>query len=208
MKTIIVVGSTDQLMISATVKACVGLGIDAEMFSVAVPQPMFATPFGFDQIKKHALEKAAAAGRAMVSPPALAIGIQSGIIHEKAGQRWFLVDAVTVCDKAGNLLQGGWSELVLIPTKIWRKLQLRGTTSTTVGMIVAEQFGGKPEDDPYPFLSNGRLSRETLLELAIRTALDRLVMSKVIQAKPRGTPIPQFVGDLWSRLSGRKSAIR
>jgi non-canonical (house-cleaning) NTP pyrophosphatase len=208
MKTIIVVGSTNRLETSATAKACAGLGIDAELYSVAVPQPVYATPFGFDQIKNHAQEKAAAAGRAMVSPLALAIGIQSGIIHEKAGQRWYLVDAVTVCDKAGNLLQGGWTELVLIPTKIWRKLQLRGTTTTTVGMIVAEQIGGKPEDDPYPFLGNGLLSHETLLEFTIRTALDRLVMSKVIQAKPRGTPIPQFVGDLWTRLSGRRSAAR
>ena len=106
------------------------------------------------------------------SPVRVAIGIENGIVLGADGL-WYDIAAVCVLSPSGISFTA-WSAAVPFPELAVNEALKDITGGTTVGSVIAEATGCDPAD-PHRELTNGAVTRSSLLAQALSIAFGALI---------------------------------
>lgn len=158
-------GSKSALKTKAVAIACESLGLKVEISPLAIDSEVSAQPIGQDETERGARNRAQ--GARAHAPDAFAAGIENGLRQTPGGwEDWAVI--VVVCPDGTTIVLE--SDVVLFPSAVVEIARSRGFATTTAGQVLAEQTACDPSD-PHSFLTNGSLSRLSLLTAAVKKAL-------------------------------------
>lgn len=169
----IVLGSTNAYKLEAVRKACERFGMNASVSGVKTSSGQNEQPVGFEETFNGALTRARLARVQDID--AVSIGIESGIFRFRFNGGMFIsIDvAVIVLITPNNRQIVTTSAGIVFPEDCVEIAESRGFKLTSVGSVIVEKFRGDPAD-PHSTLTNGRLSRETILTDALVTAFGQI----------------------------------
>jgi non-canonical (house-cleaning) NTP pyrophosphatase len=171
----IVLGSISTQKLDALSIACdrMKMGSSTEIRGMDAPSGQNAQPVGFEETCAGAIARALQAR--MGHDGNVAIGIESGIFrHNGNGVIPVTVDlAVVVVITPDGRQIVTTSTGIQLPEACVEAAKKRGFTTTTVGMIMRERFGGN-KADPHTTVTKGAISRKETLINAIMAALKQL----------------------------------
>ncbi|MES3004782.1 MAG: DUF84 family protein [Patescibacteria group bacterium] len=124
-------------------------------------------PVGYGETGLGARNRAQTAR--MARPEAIGIGIESGVVAIAPGKVYDFA-VVYIISGANRPPVSSVSAEFEFPHDCFVEAQSIGFDTMTVGKIIAQKHGGK-HDNPHMILSNGKVSRTTLIAEAIETAL-------------------------------------
>lgn len=172
----ITVGSLSTLKLAAVVNACKLLGLVAKVQPVKTCSGQNEQPLDFGETFRGALARVEQARTA--DPESLAIGIENGlfclhpITHSPEKVR-FLDMAIIVAITPDNKQIIGSSTGLEFPPEYVMEAAQKGFNTTTVGDVIAKKLGGL-KDDPHSTLTNGKISRKSILEAAMVQILKQI----------------------------------
>jgi inosine/xanthosine triphosphatase len=166
----IAIGSKSDHKIGAVLSACLQLGITANVSAIETVSGQNAQPVGLEETTAGALARAKSAKHTGAD---IAIGIESGILRLETKPPTTLdIAVIVVLTKDGHTVITT-SQGLQFPEHLVNAAAQRGFTTTTVGSVIANTLGGSPSD-PHATLTDGRITRITLLTGAIVVALKQL----------------------------------
>jgi len=169
----IVLGTTSRHKADTVRMACREIGLVAEVFGSMAESGQDAQPVGYDATR------AGAASRAMQARSrdrsAIAVGIESGIVFENGIWNDVAIVAILVPPSLEPIVVE--SEPFAFPEECVREAEALGFGTTTVGAVIAKQFGCDPTD-PHAFLSHGKVTRSDLLMKAVSEALRKVMKAR------------------------------
>jgi non-canonical (house-cleaning) NTP pyrophosphatase len=172
----ITVGSLSTLKLAAVINACNALGLVANVGPVKTYSGQNEQPLDFNQTFRGALARARQAQEA--DPNSLAIGIENGIFclhsisRSEEGIRFLDIAVIVAITPDGQQIIGTSTGLEF-PLEYVMIASQRGFNTTTVGDVIAEKLGGRP-DDPHSTLTKGQISRQGILESALVQVLKQI----------------------------------
>ena len=165
----IILGSTSELKIAAVQGACEMLDIDTDVRGVPAGSGVNPQPWGIEEIHTGAMARALIARSEHDCD--LAIGIESGILRFGLSPGTLDIAVIVLITKDNKVIVTS-SNGIQFPEKCVDEAFSRGFDIVTVGSVIAERYGGDPTD-PHLTLTNGKISRRTILTDALITALEQ-----------------------------------
>ncbi len=165
----IVVGSTSFLKIAAVNEACTILGLDAEVTGVETNSGQNAQPFGLSETLDGARTRAL---KAMRGDDSVVIGIENGVFRPGSEPLILDIAVIVVITKESRTIITT-SSGIQFGFAHFKIAEGYGFEKTTVGSVIAERLGGDPRD-PHSTVTEGKVSRQSLLVDALVVALKQL----------------------------------
>ncbi len=159
----IIVGSTSQHKISAVQVACCKVFPASMKITITGEKSASGQneqPVGLEETYNGALFRAMSIHGKLTGKGAV-VGIESGII--RADSEALVIDLaviVIITDKAREIVTT--STGIRFPCACVMAAEMKGFATTTVGSVIAEQFGGDCTD-PHSVLTNGAVCRHQTL---------------------------------------------
>ena len=166
----LVLGSTSSHKLDAVRQACHSLGLQVTIEGIKAASGQNEQPVGFKETFAGALTRAQAARSR--DTQAVAIGIESGIFHIPRSTITLDI-AVIVLLTLDGLQIVTTTNGVQFPKECVKIAKKRGFNKTTVGAVIAEKFGGDP-NDPHATITQGKVTRTGTLIPALVSALEQL----------------------------------
>lgn len=167
----IVVGSTSEHKLGAVKQACVRLGRAVGVSGTKTASGQNEQPVGLEETYSGALTRAQLAKRQY--PDRIAIGIESGILRIGRESPMTIDIAVIVVLPDADRCIVTTSQAIVFPERCVELAESRGFATTTVGSVIAEEFGGDATD-PHATLTDGRVRRMETLVDAVALALRQI----------------------------------
>ncbi len=169
----IVLGTTSIHKIEAAKDACALLGLDVDVSGVKAASGQNEQPIGFEETYGGALTRAREAQA--TDAGTIAIGVENGVFlfGGEDGEKHAVDLAVVVALFPDGREAAATSAGVEYPDACVVEAKRRGFTTTTIGSVFSEQFGGDPTD-PQSVLTAGWISRKEMLTDTIAQVLGNL----------------------------------
>ena len=162
----VVVGSESALKIRAVKSAFAKMLLDPEILPCAVSSGVPNQPFGKNIIRNGAKNRAREA-RAKHTVADFTIGIENGLVQEY--DKWFDVPCIVIHSRDGyDSSVFGTS----FPIPLW--VVSKTLQQVELGHIIQE-ISGMSEKDPTSFFSENTITREEIIDQAVRAALTPLL---------------------------------